>query len=130
MNATMKSNVGIVLSLGLCLGLCLGLSSGARYFMTGTYAPDWARVITPYPPAPVFDPETVQTTIGQPSVLTPISATIFQLSLRDIAQPDLWSALAQAQSVSVAKLHKLSITKGNDPRRYNLDLIFHRAEDL
>lgn len=114
----------------LYLGLCLGLSSGARYFVTGTYTPDWARVVTPYPPAPAFDPKTVQTTIGQPSVLTPISATIFQLSLRDITQQNLWSALARAQSVSLAKLHKLSIIKGDEPRRYHLDLIFHRGAEL
>ena len=84
MNA-IKSTFVIV----LCLGLCLGLSSGARYFLTGTYAPDWARVVTPYPPAPAFDLNTVQSTIGQPSDLTPINATIFQLSLRDVPQQDL-----------------------------------------
>ena len=92
--------------------------------------PDWARVVTPYPPAPAFDPKTVQSTIGQPSDLTPISATIFQLSLRDVPQQDLWSAVARAQSISAAKLHKLSIIKGDEPRRYHLDLIFHRGSEL
>ena len=125
MNA-IKSTFVIV----LCLGLCLGLSSGARYFLTGTFAPDWARVVTPYPPAPAFYPKTVQSTIGQPSYLTPISATIFQLSLRDVPQQDLWSAVARAQSISTAKLHKLSIIKGDEPRRYHLDLIFHRGSEL
>ena len=110
--------------------LCLGLSSGARYFLTGTYVPDWTRIVTPYPPAPAFDPQMVQTIIGQPSIITPLSSTIFQLTIRDVTQQELWAALERAQTVRVAKLHKLSIIKGNDPRYYHLDLIFHRAADL
>jgi hypothetical protein len=110
--------------------LCLGLSSGARYFLTGTYVPNWARVITPYPPAPAFDPQVLQATIGQPSIITLLSPTIFQLMVHDVTQQDLWTAVERAQTVTVAKLHKLSIIKGNKPRRYHLDLIFHRAADL
>lgn len=110
--------------------LCLVGSVGARYFITGSYVPDMTILtmdqLTQQPINP--NPNHWQSLFDHVVTVTSVSATIAQISLFDIDENQVWDVLDRAQALNTVALHKMTVSQGQSPRSYRVDIVIRAAE--
>lgn len=105
--------------------LCLAFSVGTKFFLTGSLSPNFAPFYNDKDnqDLDLLEETYWETFFKQRVVLSPVSKTIIELGLFDLDQSQVWQSLAVAQNLTEFLVHKVIVSKGQLPRKYNVTIV-------